>query len=144
MIEFIDIDDPRFRAFLWVSIRHRLGGVAAERFDAALATMPGSFRNAVRIEADAHVNQRCAWDLSDQIATILEHGGMILSNSNGVEFVHDRSDAAYEAEGWIAARCGVHAADDESLDDELRILAELLRDARLSPGNVVPFGGARR
>jgi hypothetical protein len=159
MIEFIDNDDPRFPAFIWVSVRNCLAhgaeqGVtlqwrarartALERYDAALERMPAEFQKAVRLEASERLCRRTPWPLADAVAALHILGGMILLSQGWPRFLHDGSTAACNLEEWIVARCGVHAADDETLGDELRILAELLRDAGLSPGNVVSFGGARR
>jgi hypothetical protein len=160
MIEFIDNDDPRFLAFIWVSVRNCLAhgaeqGVtlqwraraetALERYDAALERMPVEFQKAVRLEASERLlRRRAPWPLADAVATLHILDGMILPSQGWPRFLHDGSIAACNLEEWIVARCGVHADEDERLDDELRILAELLRDAGLSPGNVVSFGGSRR
>jgi hypothetical protein len=159
MIEFIDSDDPRFRAFVWASVRHVLehgaeqgvtlpwrarAQAALTRLDAALDQMPLEFKCYLRLEeSERFLGRRAPWPLADAVSKILEHGGMILCSSGQTGFLHDGSSAACDAEEWITARCIVHAADDERLDDELRILAELFRDAGLSPSNVVPFKGAR-
>ncbi|ATQ66889.1 MULTISPECIES: hypothetical protein [Methylosinus] len=148
MIEFLDNDDTRFPAFLWVSIRRRLGIAAAERFDAALETMPVEFRAAVGREAtEAYSGRRPAWEFTDQIATLVEDGAAILPGRDAVQFVHGGGSAASDADYWITARTyGAYRQSDDDgrrLHEDLLVVAELFSASGIN-GNILAFARGRR